>query len=120
MPQASTAKAAGDRNKIIIAIRKAIVKSNFNTWIILLFSDFNILCLLAFIILSLFDKTAFFLLAFYYHIRLFYEMGLFKVPRLLTIQNARDARRTKNESLGVYKNTSSGAVCSETRQMSVL
>jgi hypothetical protein len=31
MLPASTAKAAGDKNKIIIAIRKAIVKSNFNT-----------------------------------------------------------------------------------------
>jgi len=120
MLPASTAKAAGDKNKIIIAIRKAIVKSNFNTWIILLFSDFNILCLLAFIILSLFDKTAFFLLVFYYHIRLFYEMGLFKTPRLLTVQKCSDAKRTKNESRGVYKNTLSGAVCSATRQMSVL
>jgi|GEM_PF-2569679 len=35
-------------------------------------------------------------------------------------KNARDARRTKNESRGVYKNTLSGAVCSATRQMSVL
>ncbi len=48
-------------------------------------------------------------------------MGLFNGPRLLTVQKCQRCKVSKKiESQGVYKNTLSGAVCSATRQMSVL